>query len=57
MLHAKVSGYVQFIRVDIGNHVKTGEPLAKLEVPELIDDVNRASSALAKSQECQTSRG
>ena|ERR1700751_3605625 len=51
MVHAKVSGYVQFIGVDIGDHVRTGEPLAKLEVPELNDDVNRASAALAKSRE------
>jgi RND family efflux transporter MFP subunit len=51
MVHAKVSGYVQSIRVDIGDHVQAGEPLAQLEVPELNDDVNRASAALAKSRE------
>jgi RND family efflux transporter MFP subunit len=51
MVHAKVSGYVQSIRVDIGDHVQAGEPLATLEVPELNDDVNRASAALAKSRE------
>jgi RND family efflux transporter MFP subunit len=51
LLHAKVSGYVQAIRVDIGDHVQAGEPLATLEVPELNDDVNRASAALAKSRE------
>jgi RND family efflux transporter MFP subunit len=51
LLHAKVSGYVQSIRVDIGDHVKAGEALAKLEVPELKDDLNRASAILAKSQE------
>jgi RND family efflux transporter MFP subunit len=50
-VHAKVSGYVQSIGVDIGDHVQAGEPLAKLEVPELDDDLNRASAALAKSQE------
>lgn len=51
LVHAKVSGYVQSIRVDIGDHVQAGEPLAKLEVPELNDDLNRASAILAKSQE------
>jgi RND family efflux transporter MFP subunit len=51
MVHAKVSGYVQSIRVDIGDHVQAGESLAQLEVPELNDDVNRASAALRKSQE------
>ena len=51
MVHAKVSGYVQSIRVDIGDHVHAGDPLAKLEIPELNDDMNRASAALGKSQE------
>ncbi len=51
MVHAKVSGYVKSIGVDIGDHVKSGEPLAQLEVPELNDDLNRASAALRKSQE------
>ncbi len=50
-MHAKVSGYVQSIGVDIGDHVQVGEPLAKLEIPELNDDLNRASAVLAKSQE------
>lgn len=51
LVHAKVSGYVQSIQVDIGDHVRTGDPLAKLEVPELNDDLNKASAVLAKSQE------
>jgi RND family efflux transporter MFP subunit len=51
LVHAKVSGYVQSIGVDIGDHVQVGEPLAKLEIPELNDDLNRASAVLAKSQE------
>ena len=51
MVHAKVSGYVQSIRVDIGDHVQAGESLAKLEIPELNDDRNRASAAILKSEE------
>jgi RND family efflux transporter MFP subunit len=51
LVHAKVSGYVQSIQVDIGDHVRAGDPLAKLEVPELNDDLNKASAVLAKSQE------
>ncbi len=43
LVHAKVSGYVQSIDVDIGDHVRAGEPLAKLEIPELNDDLHRAS--------------
>ena len=51
LVHAKVSGYVQSMQVDIGDHVRTGDPLAKLEVPELNDDLNKASAVLAKSQQ------
>ena len=35
LVHAKVSGYVSMIRVDIGDRVKQGELLATLEVPGL----------------------
>lgn len=34
-LHAKVSGYVRRINVDIGDRVRAGQTLAVLEVPEL----------------------
>ena len=34
-VHAKVSGYIRHIYVDIGDKVHTGETLAVLEVPEL----------------------
>jgi RND family efflux transporter MFP subunit len=34
-LHAKVSGYIRRINVDIGDRVKQGQVLAILEVPEL----------------------
>src|SRR5277367_6935991 len=34
-LHAKVSGYIRWIKVDIGDRVRQGEVLAVLEVPEL----------------------
>ncbi len=33
LVHAKVSGYVKKINVDIGDRVHTGEVLAILEVP------------------------
>jgi RND family efflux transporter MFP subunit len=51
LVHAKVSGYVQSIGVDIGDHVQAGEPLAKLEIPELNDDLKKAAARLAKSQQ------
>jgi RND family efflux transporter MFP subunit len=39
LVHAKVSGYVNPIRVDIGDEVKAGDLLATLEVPELRDQL------------------
>jgi RND family efflux transporter MFP subunit len=44
-LHAKVSGYVEEISVDLGDKVKAGQLLATLEVPELKDDLQRALAA------------
>jgi RND family efflux transporter MFP subunit len=44
-LHAKVSGYVDQINVDIGDQVKTGQLLARLEVPELRNELARAKAA------------
>ena len=43
---AKVSGYVRNINVDIGDHVRQGEILATLEVPEMQDDVARAKAGI-----------
>src|SRR5579863_2837446 len=44
-LHAKVSGYVDQMYVDIGDRVKAGQLLATLEVPELRDEHARALAA------------
>src|ERR1039457_3661513 len=52
---AKVSGYVKAIYVDIGDRVKKGQLLAVLEVPEMADDLARATSAL-KGSEAETAR-
>jgi RND family efflux transporter MFP subunit len=49
-LHAKVSGYVQQMCVDIGDQVKTGQLLARLEVPELKDELDRAQAALKRAE-------
>jgi RND family efflux transporter MFP subunit len=38
-LHAKVSGYIRWIKVDIGDRVHAGQVLADLEVPELSDQL------------------
>jgi RND family efflux transporter MFP subunit len=44
---AKVAGYVRSINVDIGDHVRQGQVLATLDVPEMQDDVAKAKAALA----------
>ncbi len=44
-LHAKVSGYVQSITVDVGDHVKEGQLIAELELPEVEHDLARAVAA------------
>jgi RND family efflux transporter MFP subunit len=49
-LHAKVSGYVDQINVDIGDQVKTGQLLARLEVPELRDELARAKAAEQRAE-------
>lgn len=50
LVHAKVSGYVKHIFVDIGDHVHTGQVLAVLEVPELNAQVSAAQAMLARDQ-------
>lgn len=50
LIHAKVSGYVNPIRVDIGDQVKAGDLLATLEVPELRDQL---AGALATERRAQ----
>jgi RND family efflux transporter MFP subunit len=47
---AKVAGYVKSIRVDIGDHVREGELLATLEVPELQDERAKATAGLAAAE-------
>ena len=49
-LHAKVSGYVDQINVDIGDEVKAGQLLARLEVPELRDELARAKAAEKRAE-------
>jgi len=50
-LHAKVAGYLQNIRVDIGDQVKAGDLIATIEVPELADDIKRAQAAERRSEQ------
>jgi RND family efflux transporter MFP subunit len=50
-VHAKVSGYVNMIRVDIGDRVKQGDLLATLEIPELQDNINKAKASLSAAEQ------
>jgi len=50
-VHAKVAGYIKAIYVDVGSHVKEGQPLAELEVPELVAELAGADAAVRRSKE------
>jgi RND family efflux transporter MFP subunit len=49
-LHAKVSGYIRRINVDIGDRVKLGQVIATLEVPELSAQVAGSQAEIRHSQ-------
>jgi RND family efflux transporter MFP subunit len=49
-LHAKVSGYIRRINVDIGDRVRNGEVIATLEVPELNAQVAASQAEIRHSQ-------
>jgi RND family efflux transporter MFP subunit len=50
-VHAKVSGYIRKIFVDVGDKVKAGQELAILEVPELNAQVMGAEADIRRSQD------
>jgi len=50
-IHAKVTGYIQKINVDIGDRVHAGQLLAVLEVPEMTAQVEGAQASVQRSQE------
>ena len=50
-IHAKVSGYVKQINVDVGDHAKTGAVLAILEIPEIDEELNQAKAAILTAQQ------
>jgi RND family efflux transporter MFP subunit len=49
-LHAKVSGYIRRINVDIGDRVRNGQVIATLEVPELNAQVAGSEAVVRHSQ-------
>lgn len=44
---AKVAGYVKKINVDVGDHVREGQLIAVLEIPEMGDDLTRAAASVS----------
>ena len=50
-IHAKVSGYVKQINVDVGDHAKAGDIIATLEIPEIEDQLKQADAAILTAQE------
>jgi RND family efflux transporter MFP subunit len=50
-VHAKVAGYIKVIYVDVGDHVKTGQTVAVLEIPELAAELAGADAAVRRSKE------
>lgn len=50
-VHAKVAGYIRTIYVDVGDHVKEGQTLAMLEIPELAAELAGADASVRRSQE------
>src|SRR5882672_12172772 len=49
-LFAKVSGYLSDVRVDIGDHVKAGQVLAVIDVPEMEQELAEAKAQLETKQ-------
>ena len=49
-VYAKVSGYVEKLNIDWGTHVRQGEVMAVLEIPELEQQLQLDEAALRKSQ-------
>jgi RND family efflux transporter MFP subunit len=45
-LFAKVSGYLSDVRVDIGDHVKSGQVLAVIDIPEMEQELAEAKAQL-----------
>ncbi len=49
-VYAKVSGYIQKLSVDYGTHVKQGQVLAVLEIPELQQQLQQDEASIHRSE-------
>jgi len=50
-VHGKVAGYIRAIYVDVGSHVKQGQTIAVLEVPELKAELAGADASVRRAKE------
>jgi RND family efflux transporter MFP subunit len=50
-VHAKIAGYIRAMSVDVGSHVKEGQTLAILEVPELVAQLSGADAAVRRARD------
>ena len=50
-VYAKVSGYIQKLYVDYGTHVKQGQLLAVLEIPELQQQLQQDEASVRRSEQ------
>jgi len=50
-IHAKIMGYVRQIKVDVGDRVKAGDIVAYLEIPEIEEDLRRATAAVERARQ------
>jgi RND family efflux transporter MFP subunit len=50
-VYSKVAGFVKTISVDYGDRVKQGQVLAVLEVPELVDELDRSAASTRQAAE------
>jgi RND family efflux transporter MFP subunit len=50
-VYAKVSGYIQKLNIDWGTHVKSGQLLAVLEVPELQQQIEEDKASVKRSEQ------
>ena len=50
-VYAKVSGYIKTLYVDWGTHVRAGQLMAVLEIPELEQQVDHDQASLQEAQE------
>jgi len=50
-VYAKVSGYIQRLNVDWGTHVKQGQLLAVLEIPELEQQIEQDEASVKRAEQ------